>query len=156
YVTAYESYLKGRYFMSQQTSPLGAMGALRRSVDFFEEAIRIDPQYAPAYAGLADSYTQLDWFNSENPRLGIAKAKTAALKAVELDGSLPEAHTALATAYMHDWNFAAARKEHEQALRLAPGTGWEYHEYAFYLTAMGRLDEAITAMKRAEELDPLN
>src|SRR5262249_7975921 len=144
---AYEAYLKGRYFMSQQTSRLGPAGALRRAIEYFKQAITFDPQYAPAYAGLADSYTQLNWFTADNPLPLIAAAKAAALKAVAIDDSLAQAHTALATAELHEWNFAAAGREHERALALGPGVGWEYHEYSTYLGAMGRLDEAASAIK---------
>jgi len=155
-VDAYQAYLKGRYFISQQTSPLGPEGALRRAVEYFQQAIAIDPNYAPAYAGLADCYTQLNWFVAEDPRTVIAKAKAAAERAVQLDDSLAESHTALATASLHDWDFAAAGREHERALVLGPGVAWEYHEYATFLAAVGRNDEAIASSRRAEELDPLN
>jgi TolB-like protein/DNA-binding winged helix-turn-helix (wHTH) protein/tetratricopeptide (TPR) repeat protein len=155
-IEAYHAYLKGRYFISQETSSLGPEGALRRAISYFQQAIAIDPKYAPAYAGLADCYTQLNWFAAEDPKSVIAKAKAAALKAVELDDSSAEAHTALATAYLHDWDFAAAGKEHERAIALNPGVAWAYHEYSTYLISLGRPAEARVAIEKAHELDPLN
>jgi len=155
-IEAYHAYLKGRYFISQETSRLGPEGALRRAISYFQQAIAIDPKYAPAYAGLADCYTQLNWFAAEDPKSIIAKAKAAALKAVELDDSSAEAHTALATAYLHDWDFADAGKEHERAIALNPGVAWAYHEYSTYLISLGRPAEARVALEKAHELDPLN
>ena len=155
-IEAYHAYLKGRYFISQETSSLGPEGALRRAISYFQQAIAIDPKYAAAYAGLADCYTQLNWFVAEDPKSVIAKAKAAALKAVELDDSSAEAHTALATAYLHDWDFADAGKEHERAIALNPGVAWAYHEYSTYLISLGRPAEARVAIEKAHELDPLN
>src|SRR5262249_16876782 len=153
---AYQAYLKGRFFISQQTGALGMEGALRRAIDYFQQAIAIDPSYAPAYAGLSDSYTQLNWCVAEDPRQVIAKAKEAALKAVQIDDWLAEAYTALGTAYLHDWNFSAAGREHQRALEINPGSGWAYHEYSTYLLAVGQSAEALAAIKRAQQLDPLN
>jgi TolB-like protein/DNA-binding winged helix-turn-helix (wHTH) protein/tetratricopeptide (TPR) repeat protein len=155
-VEAYDAYLKGRYFISQQTSKAGPEAALRRAISYFQQAIAIDPKYAPAYAGLADCYTQLNWFAAEDPKSIIAKAKSAALKAVQLDDSSAEAHTALATADLHDWDLADAGKEHERALALNPGAAWAYHEYSTYLIAVGRTDQALWALEKAHDLDPLN
>jgi tetratricopeptide (TPR) repeat protein len=104
---------------------------------------------------LADAYTQLLWFSTGDPKPLIAKAKTAALKAVELDDTLAETHTALSAAYLHDWNFDGAGREIEQALALNPGYGWAYHEYSTYLGTVGRGDP-VAAIKKSEEFDPLN
>lgn len=154
-IEAYRAYLKGRYFINAQYSEMGPVKALDKAVEYFEQAITIDSNYALGYAGLADAYTQLLWFSSSDPRPMIAKAKAAALKAVELDGTLAETHTALSAAYLHDWNFDEAGREIEQALALNPGYAWAHHEYSTYLGIVGRGD-ALAEIKKAEELDPLN
>lgn len=141
--------------MSQQNS-FGPEKALRMAVEQFQKAIALESNYAPAYAGLADSYTQLNWFLPEDPSSVIAQAKNAALKAIAIDEGLAEAHTALATAYLHEWNFAGAEREHRRALALNSGSGWAHHEYSTHLMAVGRIDEMLAEMARAEELDPLN
>lgn len=154
-VEAYQAYLKGRYFINAQYSEVGPVKALNQAAGYFEQAIALDPHYALGYAGLADAYTQLFWFSTGDPRPMIAKAKAAALKAVELDGTLTETHTALSAAYLHDWNFDGAGREIEQALALNPGYAWAHHEHATYLGTVGRGDP-LAEMKKAEELDPLN
>lgn len=154
-VEAYQAYLKGRYFINAQYSEIGPVEALNKAAGYFEQAIAIDPNYALGYAGLADAYTQLLWFSTSDPRPLIAKAKAAALKAVELDGTLAETHTALSAAYLHDWNFDGAGREIERALALNPGYGWAYHEYSTYLGTVGRGDP-LAEVKKSEEFDPLN
>lgn len=154
-IEAYRAYLKGRYFINAQYSEMGPVKALDKAVEYFEQAITIDSNYALGYAGLADAYTQLLWFSSSDPRPMIAKAKAAALKAVELDETSAEAHTALSAAYLHDWNFDGAGREIEQALALNPGYAWAHHEYSTYLATVGRGD-ALAEIQKAEELDPLN
>lgn len=158
-VEAYRAYLRGRYFINNQNKDVGKVGPekyLQQAAKYFEQAIQIDPNYAPAYAGLADAYTQLVWFLPEDPKPVVAQAKAAALKAVQIDDTLAEAHTALAAAYLHEWNFKAAGREHERAVALNPGYAWAHHEYATYLMAVGRVDQMVAEMKRAEDLDPLN
>lgn len=154
-VEAYQAYLKGRYFINAQYGEMGPVKALNRAAGYFEQAIAIDPNYALGYAGLADAYTQLLWFSTSDPRPMIAKAKAAALKAVELDDTLAETHTALSAAYLHDWNFDGAGREIERAVALNPGYAWAHHEYSTYLGTVGRGD-ALAEIKKAEELDPLN
>jgi TolB-like protein/DNA-binding winged helix-turn-helix (wHTH) protein/Tfp pilus assembly protein PilF len=154
-IEAYRAYLKGRYFINAQYSEIGPVKALNKAAEYFEQAIALDSNYALGYAGLADAYTQLLWFSSGDPRPMIAKAKAAAIKAVELDGTLAETHTALSAAYLHDWNFDGAGREIEQALALNSGYAWAHHEYSTYLGTVGRGD-ALAEVKKAEELDPLN
>ncbi|MFL6213878.1 MAG: winged helix-turn-helix domain-containing protein [Blastocatellia bacterium] len=152
---AYRAYLKGRYFINAQYSEIGPVKALNKAAESFEQAIALDSNYALGYAGLADAYTQLLWFSTADPRPMIAKAKAAALKAVEIDDGLAEAHTALSAAYLHDWNMDGAGREIERALALNSGYAWAHHEYATYLSTVGR-GGALAEIKKAEELDPLN
>jgi len=150
-VPAYQAYLKGRYYWSKRTAE-----GITKSIEYYKEAIKLDPNYALAYAGLADSYVQGVWhvpFNSEEV---VPKAKAAALKAVTLDDSLAEAHTALAGVYQMEWNWAATGLELERAVELDPQYARAYHVQAFHLMLMRRYDEAVASIKRACELDPLN
>lgn len=152
---AYRAYLKGRYFINAQYGEAGPGETLNKAAEYFAQAIALDSNYALGYAGLADAYTQLLWFSTGDPRPLLAKAKAAAIKAVELDGTLAETHTALSAAYLHDWNFDGAGREIEQALALNPGYAWAHHEYSTYLGTVGRGD-MFAEIKKAEELDPLN
>lgn len=150
-VPAYQAYLKGRYYWNKRTAD-----GIRKSIEYYQEAIKLDPNYAVAYAGLADSYVQGVWhvpFNSEEV---VPKAKAAVLKALELDDSLAEAHTALAGVYSLEWNWAATGRELERAIELDPQYARAYHVQAFHLMIMHRYDEAVASIKRAGELDPLN
>jgi TolB-like protein/DNA-binding winged helix-turn-helix (wHTH) protein/tetratricopeptide (TPR) repeat protein len=158
-VEAYQAYLKGRYFINNQYQDIDKVGpekTLLKAAGYFAQAIRIDPNYAPAYAGLSDAYTGIVWFSPENPQPLIARAKAAALKAVRIDDTLAEAHTALATVYVHEWDFESAGREHERAIALAPGDAWAHDGYATYLMAVGRVDEMLAEINRAADLDPLN
>ncbi len=154
-VAAYQAYLRGRYFINHQYDAPGPETALKQAAAQFEQASAIDPRYAPAYAGLADACTQLIWFAGE-PRALIATAKTAARQAVELDETLAEAHLALGSALLHDWDFAGAARAFERAVALNPGNAWVQHEYSTYLNTVGRYAEWEEAARRSEELDPLN
>ena len=150
-VPAYQAYLKGRYYWNKRTGQ-----GITRSIEYYQEAIKLDPNYALAYTGLADSYLQGVWhvpFNSEEV---VPKAKAAALKALTLDDSLAEAHTALAGVYSMEWNWAATGHELERAVELDPQYARAYHVQAFHLMIMRRYDDAVASIKRACELDPLN
>jgi TolB-like protein/DNA-binding winged helix-turn-helix (wHTH) protein len=150
-VPAYQAYLKGRYYWNKRTAE-----GITKSIEYYQEAIKLDPNYALAYAGLADSYVQGVWhvpFNSEEV---VPRAKVAALKALTLDDSLAEAHTALAGVYQMEWNWAATGRELERAVELDPQYARAYHVQAFHLMLMRRYDEAVASIKRACELDPLN
>jgi len=151
---AYEAYLKGRYFWNKRTAD-----GLKRAVDYFDQAIEKDPNYAQAYAGLADSYALLgDWeYGILAPSEAYPKAKAAAIKALELDNALGEAHTSLAFSLdVFDWDWESAEKEFRRAIELNPGYATAHHWYAWHLSEMGRNSEAIAEMRKAENLDPLS
>jgi TolB-like protein/DNA-binding winged helix-turn-helix (wHTH) protein/Flp pilus assembly protein TadD len=151
---AYESYLKGRYFWNKRT-PDG----LKVALAYFKEAIEEDPKYAQAYSGLADTYALLgDWqYAVMTPKEAFPKAKAAAIKALELDSSLGEAHNSLAFVMDgFDWDFDSAEKEFQRAIELNPGYATAHHWYAWHLSLLGRFDDAIAEMKKAQNLDPLS
>jgi TolB-like protein/DNA-binding winged helix-turn-helix (wHTH) protein/Tfp pilus assembly protein PilF len=151
---SYESYLKGRYFWNKRTAD-----GLRVALAYFNQAAEEDPNYAQAYSGLADTYALLgDWqYAVMTPKEAFPKAKTAALKAVELDSSLGEAHNSLAFVLEgFDWNLDSGGKEFRRAIELNPGYATAHHWYAGHLALLGQYDEAIVEMKKAESLDPLS
>jgi TolB-like protein/Tfp pilus assembly protein PilF len=151
---AYESYLKGRFFWNKRT-PDG----LKVALAYFNQAIEEDPKYAQAYAGLADSYDLLgDWeYGVLAPNEAYPKAKAAAIKALELDNALGEAHTSLAFSLdVFDWDWDSAEREFRRAIELNPGYATAHHWYAWHLSEMGRNSEAIAEMRKAENLDPLS
>jgi len=151
---AYESYLKGRYFWNKRT-PDG----LKVAMTYFKQAIEEDPTYAQAYAGLADTYNLLgDWeYGALAPSEAYPKGKAAAIKALELDNTLGEAHTSLAFSLdVFDWDWKAAEREFRRAIELNPGYATAHHWYAWHLSEMGRNSEAITEIRKAEHLDPLS
>src|ERR1700677_2027520 len=151
---AYESYLKGRYFWDKRTAD-----GLKVALAYFNQAIEEDPNYAQAYSGLADTYALLgDWqYAVMTPAEAYPKAKAAALKAVELDSSLGEAHNSLAFALDgFDWNLDSGGKEFRRAIDLNPGYATAHHWYAWHLALLGRFDEALAEMKKAESVDPLS
>jgi TolB-like protein/DNA-binding winged helix-turn-helix (wHTH) protein/Tfp pilus assembly protein PilF len=151
---AYESYLKGRYFWNKRTAD-----GLKVALAYFNQAIEEDPKYAQAYSGLADTYALLgDWqYAVMTPKDAFPKAKAAAIKALELDSTLGEAHNSLAFVFDgFDWDFDSAEKEFRRAIELNPGYATAHHWYAWHLSLLGRYDEAIAAMRKAENLDPLS
>jgi TolB-like protein/Flp pilus assembly protein TadD len=151
---AYESYLKGRYFWNKRT-PDG----LKVALAYFKQAIEEDPKYAQAYSGLADTYALLgDWqYAVMTPKEAFPKAKAAAIKALELDSTLGEAHNSLAFVLDgFDWDFASAGNEFQRAIELNPGYATAHHWYAWHLSLLGRFDDAIAEMKKAQNLDPLS
>jgi TolB-like protein len=151
---AYQAYLRGRFFWNKRTEP-----ALRRAVEYFNEAIAKDGTYAPAYAGLADSWSLLasNSYDAVPPREGMPLAKAAALRALELDGGLAEAHTSLAYVTMaYDWDLEPAEREFQQANRCNPGYATARQWHAHCLLAAGRLEEAAAEMRQAQNLDPLS
>jgi TolB-like protein len=148
---AYQLYLRGRYFWNKRTSD-----GIRKSIDYFNQAIEKDPAYALAYAGLADAYVVLPSYSQASSKETYPKAKAAAIRALALDDSVAEAHTSLAMIrFWYDWG-AGAEPEFKRALELNPNYATGHHWYALYLSAMGRHDEAIAEMKRAQELDPFS
>jgi TolB-like protein/DNA-binding winged helix-turn-helix (wHTH) protein/Flp pilus assembly protein TadD len=149
---AYDLYLKGRYFWNKRT-PQG----FQRAVEYFQQATEKDPTYAPAYAGLADSYALMSGYNMVSPREIMPKARAAALRAVELDDKLAEAHTSLAViAQNYDWDWKTVEKEYRRAIELDPNYPTAHHWYAESLALEGRFDEAFVEIERARQLDPLS
>ena len=149
---AYQLYLKGRYHWNKRTD-----SDLKKSIQFFEQAIAKDPTYALAYVGLADSFNILGYYGYLSPREGFSKAKVAAVRALEIDEALAEAHNSLAfVRLLYDWDWQDAERQFKRALKLNPGYATAHHWYAEHLAAMGRRDEALAQMKRALELDPLS
>jgi TolB-like protein/Tfp pilus assembly protein PilF len=152
-IEAHHAYLKGRYYWNKQT-PEG----LRKAVAHFEQATAIDPGYALAYAGLADAYDLIGIWGGAPPAQVLPKAMALALKAIEIDERLAEAHAALGGAmatYERDWE--GAEKEFKRAIEINPGYATAHHAYAMVcLLPSGRLDEALAAVSRARELDPLS
>jgi TolB-like protein/DNA-binding winged helix-turn-helix (wHTH) protein/Tfp pilus assembly protein PilF len=151
---AYESYLKGRYFWNKRTAD-----GLKAALAYFKQTIEEDPKYAQAYSGLADTYALLgDWeYGVLAPNEAYPKAKAAAIKALELDKTLGEAHTSLAFSLdAFDWDWESAETEFRRAIQLNPGYATAHHWYAWHLSEMGRNREAIAEMRKAENLDPLS
>jgi len=151
---AYESYLKGRYFWNKRTAD-----GLKAALAYFKQAIEEDPKYAQAYSGSADTYALLgDWqYAVMTPKEAFPKAKAAAIKALELDSTLGEAHNSLAFVLDgFDWNLDAGGKEFRRAIELNPGYATAHHWYAWHLSLLGRYDEAVAEMRKAENLDPLS
>jgi TolB-like protein/Tfp pilus assembly protein PilF len=151
---AYESYLKGRYFWNKRTA-----NELRVALAYFNQAIEQDPKYARSYSGLADTYALLgDWqYAAMTPKEAFPKAKAAAIKALELDNALSEAHTSLAFILDgFDWDLDAGGREVRRAIELNPGYATAHHWYAWHLSLLGQYDEAIAEMRKAQNLDPLS
>jgi TolB-like protein len=149
---AYTLYLKGRYYMSERNKD-----SMDKAVKYFEEAVRRDPSFALAYAGLADCYVIYPNWGWLMPKEGIPKAKAYALKAIELDPRLAEPHANLAyitASYEYKWHEAEA--EFERAVELKPSYATAYHWYSLVLRHMGRFEESYKQIKRADELDPLS
>ena len=149
---AYEAYLKGRLIWNR-TSVEEADKALQ----YFQQAISIDPNYAQAYSGVSDCYRTFGIFGGMPKPEAWQKAKAAALKALELDDTLAEAHRSLATVRLwYDWDLAESERENQRALQLNPGDAETYRVYGTLLSVAGRADEAFALNKRAQELDPLS
>jgi len=149
---AYDLYLKGQYFLNKRTAT-----GLEEAAQYFQQATASDPNYARAYAGLADCFALMGAY-SERPQIEfISKARAAALKALEIDQNLPEAHTALALIVQnYDWDWHTAEKEFRRAIELNPNYATAHHWYAEHLMWRGRFDEALLESERARQLDPLS
>ncbi|MEK6405835.1 MAG: protein kinase [Acidobacteriota bacterium] len=148
---AYQLYLKGRFYWNKRTEE-----TMKKGVDYFNQAIEKDPTYALAYAGLADCYALLYEYSAAPSRDLYPKAKAAAMRALELDDNLAEAHTSLAAAYEYEWNWGEVERQYEKAIQLNPNYGTAHHWYSAYLISRKRFDEAISEARRALELDPLS
>jgi TolB-like protein/Flp pilus assembly protein TadD len=150
---AYQLYLKGKFYWNKRTGE-----SLKQAAEFYQQAIEKDPNYALAYSGLADAYGLFSIYSVALPQESMPKAKAAALRAIELDDSLAEAHSALGVYLsMYSWNQPAAEKEFRRAIELNPNYATAHQQLAnLCLMAMGRFDEAIAEGRRAEDLDPLS
>src|SRR5712692_2755925 len=150
---AYENYLRGRFLLSTQ----GDVEA-RKGMAYFQRAIQKDPNYALAYAGLAESYITLSqpWNGDLTPQEALPQAEAAARKALEIDDSLGEAQLALARVSLYHWDWPAAEKEYRRTLELNPNDAMAHGWYGEYLEAMARNEEAIVELRQAIALDPLN
>lgn len=151
---AYEAYLKGRYFWNKRTAD-----GLSKAIEYFNEAIESKPDYAEAYAGLADSYALAgDWkYGLLAPREAYPKAKAAATKAIQLDGALGEAHISRAFCLDNfDWDWESAGREFARGIELSPSYPTGHEWYAWHLAALGRHGEAVAEVEKAASLDPLS
>lgn len=151
---AYEDYLKGRYYWNKRSGD-----GFEKAIGYFEAATRRDPQYALAYAGLADCYGIIGaTIYGKLPSLEAApKAKAAAIRALEIDPSLAAAETSLATAkFNYDWDWVGAAEGFKKAIQLDPSYSTAYQRYSLYLSAMGKFDDSFEQIKKARELEPLS
>jgi tetratricopeptide (TPR) repeat protein len=151
---AYDLYLKGRWFWNQRgAGPV----PLRRSIGFFQEAIRLDSNYAGAWDGLADGYSMLPAFGDAPPADAYPEAKRAAQRALALDSTLADAYTSLGIiSVFHDWDWTAAARAFDQALALDPTEPRTHLFHAWYYVAQGQLGEALREVRTAQQLDPLS
>ncbi|HXI66492.1 MAG TPA: tetratricopeptide repeat protein [Steroidobacteraceae bacterium] len=151
---AYEAYLKGRYFWNKRDA-----AGLKKAIEYFQRAIAVDPGYAQAYSGLADAYALAGgWeYGVLTPQEAAPRAREAASRAVYLDPALSEGHTSLAFALdVSSWDWNGAEREFRRALELNPGYATAHHWYGYHLMLVGRDNEGIAELKRAESLDPLS
>jgi serine/threonine-protein kinase len=148
---AYQFYLKGRYYWNKRTSD-----GLKKAIEQFQQAIGKDPNYALAYVGVADCHLLLEEYAGTPASETLPKAKAAALRALQIDDSLAEAHASLAMINQDSWQWEEAETEFKRAIELNPNYPTAHHWYSFYLRVVGRLDESMAEIKRAQELDPLS
>ncbi len=148
---AYESYLRGRHEWNRKNKE-----GLETSVEEFQQSIRQDPTYAPAWAGLSDAYALLDVFRFQKREVASKLMKEAALKALELDDSSSEAYVSLGTASLFEWSWSAADTELQRAIALDPSNAMAHQMYGYFLRMQGRSGDAIAETRTALDLDPLN
>jgi TolB-like protein/DNA-binding winged helix-turn-helix (wHTH) protein/Tfp pilus assembly protein PilF len=148
---AYEAYLKGRYEGANWIE-----GPRMKSVEYFEEAVRRDPTYAEAWAALSAAYVEVGSFGWSPVNVTRRKAREAALKALQLDDTLAEAHTTMAWLSHGEWDWAAARKQLQRAIALDPNNSRAHQSYGYHLAIMGQFDQAVAEMNRALMLDPFS
>jgi TolB-like protein/DNA-binding winged helix-turn-helix (wHTH) protein len=149
---AYNLYLKGQYFWNKRT-----VEGFREAISYFQQATVKDPNYARAYTGLAASYALIGGYSGGPPGEFASQARAAALRALQLDDNLPEAHAALALIVQnHDYDWQTAEREFKRAIELNPSYATAHHWYAEHLAWRGRFDEALRESERARELDPLS
>ena len=150
---AYQLYLKGRFYFARRTDE-----DIRRSIELFQQAIKLDPKFALAYVGVAESYNVMPSYPYMSPNEANPFAKAAVAKALEIDPDLPEAHTVAGMiAATYDWDWVKAEREFKRSLELDANLAITHYRYAWvYLSPLGRHDEAIAEMRRAMELEPLS
>ena len=149
---AYQLYLMGRYCWNRRKQP-----EIEKGIEYFQQAIEADPNYALAYAGLADSYIILGFYGLFAPGEVMPKAKAAAMKALEIDDTLAEAHNSLAFVKgAYDWDWTGAERQYKRAIELNKNYPTAHHWYAEYLAQTGRFDEAQAEIEQAHALDPLS
>ena len=149
---AYQAYIRGRHYASQ-ISPDG----FEKAVVNFSRAIELQPRYARAYADLSEVYCWEVGTQMVSPQEGLLKARQAALKALEIDDTLGQAHSSLAwVKYVYEWNFPEAEKEFRRSLELSPNGSWPLLWYGMYLAQANRIDESVVIMKKVQQLDPLS
>lgn len=149
---AYQSYIKGLYYWNKRSS-----ADIKKSISYYEDAILQDANFALAYAGLADSYATLGILDDEDPQDSMPKARSAAMKAVELDDGLAEAHAALGyVKHRYEWDFAGAEKEFQRAIELNPRYATAHQWYGWYMISVGRFDDALAEFQQAHQIDPLS
>jgi len=151
-IEAHHAYLKGRYSWNQRT-PEG----FKQGIEYFQQAIKIDANFALAYAGLADCYSLLNSYSVLPPKESAPFIKAAAMQALQIDDELAEAHASLGhVKMMHDWDWPGAEWEFKRAVELNPNYATAHHWYALYLMAMGQFEESLDELKQAQRLDPLS
>lgn len=148
---AYQAYLKGRYYWNRRTAE-----NLKKAIGQFKTATDRDPNYALAYAGLADCYVVLNQYAGTPTSETLPEAKAYAERAIGLDGQLAEPHASLGQVYKQSWRWEEADRSYKRALELNPNYATAYHWYSLFLKDQGRFDEAAVMIKRANELDPLS
>jgi Tfp pilus assembly protein PilF len=151
-IEAYQLYLKGLYYWNKRTEE-----GFRRAIEYFSQATEKDRNYAFAHAGLADSYHLLGLYSLLPAKEACGKAQEAATKALELDDTLGEAHSSLATVKQYcDWDWPGAEREFRRAIELNPSYATAHQRYGELLSALGRYEEALAEIKRAQQLDPFS
>ncbi len=149
---AYELYLKGRYWWNKRT-----VGGLKKAIAYFEQAVALSPNYALAYAGLADCHNLLSILEAMAPQVAFPKARESAVKALEIDETLAEARASLGwVKWVYDWDWPGSEREFRRAIELSPGYATAYDWYGVCLAQTGQFDKALTQLKHAQQLDPLS
>jgi TolB-like protein/DNA-binding winged helix-turn-helix (wHTH) protein len=151
-VTARDAYLRGRFEWNKRT-----LESMEKSIEYYQKAVKADPDFAEAYAAMGDAYVLLSSYGGESPSTALGKAEEAAQHALRLGGGLAEAHTVLgAVRTDRDWDWPAAEAEYRQALKLSPSYPTARHWYSLHLSRLGRMPEAEAEIQRARALDPLS
>ena len=148
---AYQLYMMGRYYRRRLTKE-----GLEKAIEYLEQAIKKDPSYAPAYAELGETYRSLTWAGLLLPKEARQKEEWAALKALQIDDALAEAHVVMANIKEMDFDWAGAEQEYKRALELDPNSVRAHETYAWHMEMLGRVDQAMPHLRRAQELDPLS